>query len=252
MQRRVDYDRRQHEVYPTGRAMSPEAVERWMSVFRRHAPRRTGTVLDLGSGIGRFTPALAETFGALVYGVEPSDRMRETAELSAAHPKVVYLPGKAERIPLPGGSCDLVLLYLVLHHVRDRPSAAADISRVLVPGGRVLIRGAFAGRMPMLPWHRYFPRGREIEEELFPSLPEVLDMFAVHGVRRIALERVRQRVAPSLAAYAERLRLRPYSTFEHLDDEDTAAGFAALEADVAAEREPAPVEEECDLLVLGS
>ena len=42
--------------------------------------RRSLAVLDLGSGTGRFTPALAEAFGGPVYGVEPLHKMRAVAE----------------------------------------------------------------------------------------------------------------------------------------------------------------------------
>ncbi|OPG08042.1 hypothetical protein B1L11_28940 [Microbispora sp. GKU 823] len=46
--------------------------------------------LDVGSGTGRFTPALARAFGP-VTGVEPSVRMRETAQAQSRHPGVRYL-----------------------------------------------------------------------------------------------------------------------------------------------------------------
>ncbi len=70
---KVNYDDRQFAVYARGRAMSPAMRDRWMTVFASHVPpRRPLAVLDLGCGIGRFTPALADTFGGPVYGVEPS------------------------------------------------------------------------------------------------------------------------------------------------------------------------------------
>jgi ubiquinone/menaquinone biosynthesis C-methylase UbiE len=94
--RRIDYDEQQHAVYARGRALSPEVIAAWMTAFARHAgPRRPLTVLDLGSGTGRFTPALAQTFGGPVYGVEPSARMRAVAEESARHNNVTYLAGSA-------------------------------------------------------------------------------------------------------------------------------------------------------------
>jgi ubiquinone/menaquinone biosynthesis C-methylase UbiE len=156
----VDYDERQHLVYRQGRAVSDEMVQAWMRAFARHVPqRRPLSVLDLGSGTGRYTPALAEAFGGPVYGVEPSAKMRQDAERFSAHPAVAYLAGNAERIPLTTDSCDVVLLFLVFHHVQDRPAAAAEIARVLRPGGRVLIRSTFADRMPELGWHASF-RGR--------------------------------------------------------------------------------------------
>lgn len=249
----IDYDQRQFAVYAQGRALPPETIDTWMRTFARRAHRvRPLSVLDLGSGTGRFTPALADTFGGPAYGVEPAARMRAIAEASARHPRVTYLAGAAERIPLPDRSCDLVPMYLSLHHVRDREAAAQEVARVLRPPGRVFVRSTFADRMPDLLWHRYFPRARAIEEEIFPSVDEVVRLFAAVGLRMLALDQVRHRMAPSLAEYAARMRLRAVSTFEHMTEDEIVAGLAALERDAAAETEPRPVEEDCDLLVLAS
>jgi ubiquinone/menaquinone biosynthesis C-methylase UbiE len=250
MLRPIDYDGHQAQVYAQGRAISPEAVAAWMTAFARHAGTgRPLTVLDLGCGTGRFTPALADSFGGPVYGVEPSARMRAVALRTAAHPGVTYIGGRAERIPLTADSCDLVLMYLVLHHVHDRPAAAAEIARVLRPGGRVIVRNTFADRLPDLLWHRYFPSARTVEQRLFPTTSEVLEVFTDAGLRYVALEQVRHRFAESLTEYAGRLRLRAISVFEYLPETEIERGFAALDADVALETTPRPVEEDCDLLV---
>ena len=248
MREHVDYDDRQHTVYSAARALPEDAARTWSEAFRRWGgtPR---AVLDLGSGTGRFAPLLAATFAAPVYGVEPSGRMREVAEREAAHPGVRYLAGRAESVPLPGAAVDLVLMFLSFHHVVDRPAAVAEIRRVLRPGGRVLLRSTFSDRMPQLLWHRYFPEARVVERQMFPTQAEVLEAFEGFGV--IGLERVTELVAPSLAVYAERLRLRGISTFEHLTPEATERGFAALDAAVAAEDVPRPVTMDSDLLVLG-
>jgi ubiquinone/menaquinone biosynthesis C-methylase UbiE len=251
MVKRIDYDERQYAVYARARALPGEAVDRWIRAFAGHAgPERPLTVLDLGSGTGRWTPALAEAFGGPVYGIEPSTRMRAIAEESARHAGVEYLAGAADRIPLPDASCDLALMFLVLHHVPDRRAAAAEIARVLRPGARLLIRSTFVDRMPEFMWHRFFPGARAVEEELFPSLDEVVRTFGEAGLRYVAVQQVRERLASSLAEYADRLRLRGISIFEHLTDEETERGFAALDAAVAAQTTPCPVEEDGDLLVL--
>jgi ubiquinone/menaquinone biosynthesis C-methylase UbiE len=70
-----------------------------------------------------------------VYGIEPSARMRTVAGRPARHPAVTHLAGRAGQIPLPAASCDLVLMYLVWHHVQDRTAAAREIARVLRPAG---------------------------------------------------------------------------------------------------------------------
>jgi ubiquinone/menaquinone biosynthesis C-methylase UbiE len=250
----IDYDQSQFDVYARGRELPPDTIDAWMQGFARHVrEQRPLSVLDLGSGTGRFTPALAQTFGGPVHGVEPADRMRAIAERSARHPQVAYLAGAAERIPLPDESCDLVVMYLSLHHVRDREAAAREIARVLRPssGGQVLIRSTFGDRIPDLLWHRYFPRARAVEKEMFPTVDEVVQVFSAVGLQSLALDQVRHRFASSVTEYAAQLRLRAVSTFEHLTEDEIAQGFVALDRDAATETEPRPVEADCDLLVLG-
>ncbi|GIF48805.1 ubiquinone/menaquinone biosynthesis C-methylase UbiE [Asanoa ferruginea] len=247
--KRIDYDERQYAVYPAGRALSDDAAQLWASVFAQWAGAlRPQAVLDLGSGTGRFTPMLAEIFGGPVCGVEPSQRMRQVAVETAAHPNVRYLEGGAEAIPLPDRSCDLVLMFLVLHHVVDRQAAAAELRRVLRPGGRILLCGMFSDQLPDLLWHRYFPAAKRVEQQVFPTLAEVTELF---GMRVLGVERVTVPVAPSLAAYADRLRLRAISIFEHLTEEEIEQGFAALDRAVEAEVTARPATMDTDLLVLG-
>ena len=95
----VDYDQRQHEVYAQARAIAPDMLEQWMDVFERVLPaRRPLAILDLGSGSGRFTPALAARFGGPVTGVEPSDAMRGIAEAQGSSANLRYLRGGASAI----------------------------------------------------------------------------------------------------------------------------------------------------------
>jgi ubiquinone/menaquinone biosynthesis C-methylase UbiE len=176
--------------------------------------------------------------------------MRQVAERDSRHPAVEYRAGRAESIPLPDDACDLVVMFLSFHHVTERRAAVAEIGRVLRPGGRLLLRSTFADRMPDLLWHRFFPGARAVEQQMFPSLAEVVRLFGEGGFAEVALAEVRETMAPSIAAYADRLRLRAISTFEHLSDEEIDLGFAALDRAVAAESSPRPVVAEVDLLVL--
>ncbi|GAA4242258.1 hypothetical protein GCM10022254_74670 [Actinomadura meridiana] len=144
--RRVDYDTEQYQDYARGRALTEQELQAWLSAFGAVLPERRPLVgLDVGSGTGRFTPALARTFGP-VTGVEPSVRMREVAETQASHPDVRYLAGSAEAVPVPSGSADYVLMFLSWHHVQDKPGAVRELARVLRPGGRLLMRANFFER----------------------------------------------------------------------------------------------------------
>jgi ubiquinone/menaquinone biosynthesis C-methylase UbiE len=231
----VDYDRVQHDAYAKARALPPAAIRRYMDTFAQRLPaRRPLTVIDLGSGTGRFTPALAETFGGPVYGVEPAEAMRREAEAHAAHPAVSYLAGEAGAIPLPDVSADVVLMFLSFHHVPDRAAAAAEIARVLRPGGRFILRSTFRERIPDHWWRGYFPRSQAVEEAMFPSVAEARAVFEAAGLTTLEAAQEEIPFEGEIAEAVAKLKLRAVSVFEHMTDEELDQGFARLDADLAA------------------
>lgn len=233
----VDYDRVQHGGYAKGRALPAAAIQHNMATFASHLPaRRPLTVIDLGSGTGRFTPALAETFGGPVWGVEPAGAMRRAAEADAAHPQVTYLAGEAAAIPLPEASADVVLMFLSYHHVPDKRAAAREIARVLKPGGRLILRSTFKERIPDHWWRGFFPGSWAVEEAMFPTEAETRSLFEAaefSTVQSVQME-IPFPFEGNIAAAVERLKLRAVSTFEHMTAEELEEGFARIDAALAA------------------
>jgi ubiquinone/menaquinone biosynthesis C-methylase UbiE len=240
--RRIDYDTEQYQHYARGRALSEHQREVWISAFGAVLPeRRPLAGLDVGSGTGRFTPALAQAFGP-VTGVEPSVRMREIAQAQSQHPGVRYLPGSAEEIPVPSGSADYALLFLSWHHVRDKPQAVRELTRVLRPGGRLLLRGNFSDHHPRPWWLAHFPRGYEADTALFQPLHEVIATFTSAGWRVASFETVTEPSSGTCGDMLERLHLRTLSFFAQLSADELEIGFRRLEQAVAADPDaPAPV-----------
>jgi len=231
----VDYDRVQHEVYAKGRAVPAAAIRRYMQTFAAHMPPpRPLSVLDLGSGTGRFTPALAEALGGPVWGVEPAAAMRRAAEAGAAHRRVSYLAGEAAAIPLPNASVNAVLMFLSYHHVPDKPAAAREIARVLKPGGRVILRSTFKERIPDHWWRGFFPRSWAIEEAMFPTEPETRALFEGAGFTTVRSVQMEVPFEGDIASAVERLKLRAVSTFEHMTEQELDEGFARIDAALAA------------------
>jgi len=231
----VDYNRVQHQGYAQGRALPADAIAHYMTIFGTHLPAYRPLVgVDLGSGTGRFTPALADAFGGPLYGVEPADGMRQAAEAGSRHPQVSYLAGRAEAIPLPDAAADFVLMFLSWHHVTDKPSAVREIARVLKPAGRLILRGTFRDRIPDHWWRSYFPSSWDIERAMFESEAETRSHFEAAGFRTLESVQMELPFEGDLAAAVARLKLRAVSVFEHIGETEMTEGFARMDADLAA------------------
>lgn len=231
----VDYDKVQHQHYAKGRALPADAIARYMATFGAPLPPHRPLVgVDLGSGTGRFTPALAEAFGGPVHGVEPADGMRRAAQSGSTHPRVSYVAGRAEAIPLPDASADFVLMFLSYHHVTDKPAAAREILRVLKPGGRLILRNTFKDRIPNHWWRGYFPRSHDVEVAMFPTEAETCELFEAAGFVTVACRQMEIPFEGDIAGLVARLKLRAVSVFEHMTEAELDEGFARIDADLAA------------------
>ena len=240
--RSINYDTEQYQSYARGRALTRQQLQVWISAFEAVLPeRRPLAGLDVGSGTGRFTPALARAFGP-VTGVEPSVRMREVAQMQSPHPGVRYLAGTAEDLPVSSGRADYALMFLSWHHVQDKPRAVRELARVLRPGGRLLLRANFRDHHPRPWWLEYFPRGYEVDAALFQPLDEVIAMFTSVGWRVTSFGTVTEPSSGARGDMLERLRLRTLSFFAQLSPDELETGFRRLEQAVAADPgAPAPV-----------
>ncbi len=92
--------------------------------------------LDVGCGEGRFCRML-KAHGIAAVGVEPTQRLRE--EAIRRDPEGIFVDARAEALPFADADFDLVVAYLTLIDIADFRTAIAEMARVLVPGGRLLI-----------------------------------------------------------------------------------------------------------------
>ncbi|HSS08308.1 MAG TPA: class I SAM-dependent methyltransferase [Acidimicrobiales bacterium] len=245
---RVDYSGRMATVYDAGRRLSTDAVATWMAAAARHVGSPQGPILDLGSGTGRFSAALAARFGVPVVAAEPAEGMREQAA-GRRGPQVSLVAARAEALPFRGASFAVVWASQIIHHVEDLLGCAEDLRRVLRPGGTLLLRGVFAATAEGIPWARYFPAAVRTVTSVYPTLERITDVFAASGLRRQDHEVVVQIVAASLGELYERVRLRADSTLEMLPDDEFALGLARMAAEARTETSPTPVAEPVELVV---
>lgn len=113
---------------------APQANEKLIDAFVRLSGLGAGAcVADLGCGSGVFTELLRRR-GYSAVGIDISPKL--VAVGRAKYPGLELLEGDAENLPFAAGSLDGVLLSGLVHHFPDPRRLAAEVSRVLKPGGR--------------------------------------------------------------------------------------------------------------------
>jgi ubiquinone/menaquinone biosynthesis C-methylase UbiE len=116
--------------------------------LRELAPPPGARVLDVGSGLGQFSRAIARVVGldGRVVGVErdPAQlaRARDFAATAGETALVDFREGDATAPPLRDdewGTFDLVHTRFVLEHVRDPLAVVRQMARAARPGGRIVL-----------------------------------------------------------------------------------------------------------------
>lgn len=97
-------------------------------------PRTTDRVLDVGCGDGTFCRFVSRADRSVV-GVDI-----DASVLPTDSPGVKYVLASAEALPFADGEFGAVTMAMVLHHVHAE-RALAEASRVLAPGGVLLVLG---------------------------------------------------------------------------------------------------------------
>jgi ubiquinone/menaquinone biosynthesis C-methylase UbiE len=99
-------------------------------------PLRPSTVLDAACGTGRYAAYLAGR-GHRVIGVDRSPDMLAKARQKL--PESDFREGDLEALPLEAESVDAAVCALAMVHLAEVDRAVAELTRVVRPGGRVII-----------------------------------------------------------------------------------------------------------------
>jgi ubiquinone/menaquinone biosynthesis C-methylase UbiE len=140
-------------------------------------------VLDVGCGTGVLAQRLAKLHPKMeIVGVDASFRMlvRARARLSGKS-NVTFVRARAEQLPFPDASFDLILSASALHHFTDPSRAFREMRRLLADKGRIAV----------LDWCRESNRMRLVDRVLRIIDPshvraytreEILEMASAEGL----------------------------------------------------------------------
>jgi ubiquinone/menaquinone biosynthesis C-methylase UbiE len=110
----------------------------------------SAALLDVGCGTGRLLDRLGSVQpGWSLFGVDRSTGMASAAR--RLRPSLRIVQGSAEALPYESRSFDAVVTTLSFHHWSDKPSALAEVFRVLRPGGLLALTDASVDDLPGRP-----------------------------------------------------------------------------------------------------
>ncbi|RRR99201.1 class I SAM-dependent methyltransferase [Glycomyces terrestris] len=95
-------------------------------------------ILDVGCGAGPIFEELRDR-GAIVTGVDPSIKMLELARRRLGEDAALQQADLNDPLPFPDDAFDDVVACLVLHYLEDWTAPLAELRRVLVSGGRLIV-----------------------------------------------------------------------------------------------------------------
>jgi SAM-dependent methyltransferase len=99
----------------------------------------TDRVIDVGCGTGNYSRYLAGSAAdGLVVGIDASEAMIAAAGKRGGE-RLVYVRGDASNLPFRDGEFDAVCCVGVLHMLDQPMDALAEMTRVLAPGGRLVV-----------------------------------------------------------------------------------------------------------------
>jgi len=103
-------------------------------LLRRADIARRRTVVDLGAGWGIVSNELCERSGGKVIAIDRRSRPRGVK----LHKNLEWIVGRAEQLPLPDASVDLLFAQFVFLWL-EAPRAVEEVARVLAPRGVVVV-----------------------------------------------------------------------------------------------------------------
>jgi SAM-dependent methyltransferase len=196
----ADYDRISRGI--------ADAIEH--SVLRLD-PRPGERILDLATGTG-WTSRLLSRRGAAVTGVDIAAGLLDAARAAAEAERlpIDYRVGDAEALPFADGAFDAVISTFGVMFASRPEAAAAEIARVVRPGGRMALAtwtpdGAVFGMFSVM--RRYMPA---------PPTPAPASPFEwgrIERLRELLASRFDLRVEPGTSFYREPTADAAWDTF---------------------------------------
>ncbi len=188
-------------------------------------------ILDFGCGTGNYANTISKLSVAQVYGVEPSDGMREKAK--AKNPNIVFVKGNHEYIPFEDNYFDFIYMTDVIHHIPDIGIMFTEIARVLKNRGKICIVTESHNQIDNRFYVKYFPSTAIVDKERYPDIDVIIKEAKSHSLNHIKNTILGDNHETLVTSdFAELVRNKGYSMFHLIPDDEYKLGLDQLERDL--------------------
>ena len=156
-----------HVFEPPLPAGVPERLEQIVAAARI---RKGETILDVGAGTGILAPIIRQYRPGRIIACDLSEKM--LAQLRKNDPEVKTLSEDVRDLTLADASIHVVFINACYPNIADKAGAFANLSRMVKPGGRVIVS---------------HPMGRRFVDTLRKNSPFPLDDFPETDEARLLL-----------------------------------------------------------------
>jgi ubiquinone/menaquinone biosynthesis C-methylase UbiE len=171
------------ELEESRRSELSERVRRFVQ------PRGDERTLDAGTGTGALAFALAPLVREVVAVDLVPELLAEARKRAADFPNVTLVEGDVTSLPPDLGRFDLSGSLRTLHHIRRPELAVAELARVTVPGGLVLVVDQVAPVDPLVTLElNRFERARDPTHQRTLADADFRQLFEANDLRLLRSE----------------------------------------------------------------
>jgi ubiquinone/menaquinone biosynthesis C-methylase UbiE len=219
------------------RSQETETSAALIRTVLRYAPSSPlARIIDIGCGPGRYALLLASATEAQIFATDLSPAMVQKGREKDHVREVSWSLSDACQLPFSDQSFDVVLLFLVLHVVKDTTKALEEAYRILRPGGHCFILTHSFSQLDRQTVFRFFPEARKLNKRRMVSLTKLKGLLRKIGFRHLLAEEFAETATYSRDVFLEKVRSKPNTSLRSISDNDFQRRYKAVEAAVACQK----------------
>ena len=204
-----------------------------INMFAEEISLANKNILDFGCGTGNFAYAMKKLTASDIYGVEPSDGMREKALQKG---DIIIEKGDHENIPFDDNFFDFIYMTDVIHHVPDLNAMFSEFYRILKQDGCICILTESHAQLETRFWVKYFPTTVEVEKKRYPDIPKIISAAKnakiIHR-KTVTTDKINNlpHIINITEDFVKLVENKGYSMFDLIDEADYTNGLKYLRED---------------------